>query len=123
MLLLCISSFAVAGSAKDVYNYKLKTIDGDPVTLGKFHGKVLLLVNVASACGITPQYTASNLSTRNTRIAASSSSASRPTTLANQESGTEAEIKTFCNRKYMSLPMIRRSPSSVQIRRRSTVLD
>jgi len=107
MLLLCISSFAVAGSAKDVYNYKLKTIDGDPVTLGKYHGKVLLLVNVASACGYTPQYTALESLYEKYKDRGLVVVGIPANNFANQESGTEAEIKTFCNRKYhVTFPMM-----------------
>ena len=39
-----------------VYDIPLTTIDGDTITLGAFRGKILLIVNVASRCGFTPQY-------------------------------------------------------------------
>jgi glutathione peroxidase len=99
-LLLCLSSIALAGSAKQVYSYKLKTIDGDPTTLAKYQGKVLLLVNVASSCGYTPQYTALEALYEKYKDRGLVIVGIPANNFANQESGTDAEIKTFCNRKY-----------------------
>lgn len=42
--------------AKSVYEYSVKDIDGKEISLSAFKGKVLLIVNVASQCGFTPQY-------------------------------------------------------------------
>jgi glutathione peroxidase len=39
-----------------VYDFKARTIDGDEISLSAYRGKVLLIVNVASKCGFTPQY-------------------------------------------------------------------
>ena len=100
MLLLCIATAAVAGSAKQVYSYKLKTIDGDPITLAQYQGKVLLLVNVASACGYTPQYTALESVYEKYKGRGLVVVGIPANNFANQESGTDAEIKTFCSRKY-----------------------
>lgn len=105
VLLLCISSFAA--TSKQVYSYKLKTIDGDPTSLGKYKGKVLLLVNVASACGYTPQYAALESVYEKYKDRGLVIVGLPANNFANQESGTEAEIKTFCNRKYhVTFPMM-----------------
>jgi glutathione peroxidase len=49
-------------ASKSAYDFTLNSIDGQPTPLGSYKGKVLLVVNVASRCGYTPQYSA--LSTR-----------------------------------------------------------
>ena len=47
----------LAAPAESIYNLKLKDIDGKDTTLSAYKGKVLLIVNVASKCGYTKQYT------------------------------------------------------------------
>ena len=51
---MATSTFA----ASNLYNFTLNSIDGKPMPLADFKGKVILMVNVASQCGFTPQYTA-----------------------------------------------------------------
>src|ERR1700677_835174 len=55
---MAAAALAAPPDAKSVYDFTLKSIDGQPTPLSEYHGKVLLLVNVASHCGYTPQYTA-----------------------------------------------------------------
>ena len=43
-------------AASTVYDFTLNSIDGQPTALAQFKGKVVLIVNVASRCGFTPQY-------------------------------------------------------------------
>ena len=54
LLIMATSLFAGSG----VYNFTLNSIDGTPAPLAAYQGKVVLLVNVASQCGYTPQYSA-----------------------------------------------------------------
>src|SRR5262245_31342870 len=58
---VCLSAIVVTASAEDkkvpaVLNFKMKSLDGQDVELSKYQGKVVLIVNVASQCGYTPQY-------------------------------------------------------------------
>ena len=56
-ILLFITSFTMSLSAESsLYDYPLKTIDGESTTLAEHKGKVILMVNVASRCGFTRQY-------------------------------------------------------------------
>ena len=55
-LLLC-GTVAMAGE-KSIFDFTMNSIDGEATSLSKFQGKVVLLVNVASRCGFTPQYAA-----------------------------------------------------------------
>ncbi|HTH54033.1 MAG TPA: glutathione peroxidase [Edaphobacter sp.] len=107
LLLLCFTFVAFAGTTKQVYNYQLKTIDGEPTSLAKYKGKVLLVVNVASACGYTPQYSALEALYEKYKDQGLVVVGVPANNFANQESGTEAEIKTFCTRKYhVTFPMM-----------------
>ena len=56
MLALLLGVGTVAAQAANIYDFTMKSIDGQPVSLTSYSGKVVLLVNVASRCGFTPQY-------------------------------------------------------------------
>src|SRR5262249_12806540 len=80
---------------------------GDPTSLAKYKGKVLLVVNVASSCGYTPQYSALEAVYEKYKDQGLVVIGVPANNFANQESGTEAEIKTFCTKKYhVSSPMM-----------------
>jgi glutathione peroxidase len=88
-----------------VYDFKLKTIDGADFSLAKYKGKKILIVNTASKCGYTPQYTAlqklSELYKDKLVIVGFPAN-----NFGGQEPGTEADIKTFCHDNYaVTFPM------------------
>jgi glutathione peroxidase len=89
-----------------VYDFTLNDIDGKPVSLSQFRGKVLLLVNTASFCGNTPQYTDLEKMYELYREKGFEILAFPANNFGQQEPGTNAEIKTFCYTKYsLSFPL------------------
>jgi glutathione peroxidase len=89
-----------------VYNFEVKTIDGQTTTLAPYKGKVMLIVNVASKCGFTPQY--DGLEALYEKYAAQGFAVlGFPCNqFGHQEPGTEAEIKRFCRLNYgVTFPM------------------
>jgi glutathione peroxidase len=86
--------------AKSVHEFVEKTIDGKPKSLADYKGKVLLIVNVASECGYTPQY-AGLEALHETYGAKGLAVLGFPANdFGAQEPGNEADIKQFCTTKY-----------------------
>jgi glutathione peroxidase len=78
----------------------LTTISGSPATLADYAGRVLLIVNVASKCGLTPQYTALEALYQAHKDAGLTVLGFPANDFAGQEPGTDAEIATFCSTTY-----------------------
>jgi glutathione peroxidase len=98
----------MAGSAlaANLYDFTLPSIDGKPMPLTKFKGKVVLVVNVASRCGYTPQYTALEALYEKYKDQGFVIVGFPANNFGAQEPGTNKEIKTFCSRKYnVTFPM------------------
>ena len=84
----------------------LTTIDGSPSNLADFDGKALLIVNVASKCGFTPQYAGLEELHRRFRECGFAVLGFPCDQFGHQEPGSEAEIKSFCAREYdVTFPM------------------
>ena len=95
-----------AADTKSIYDFTLKSIDGQPTPLSSFHGKVVMLVNVASRCGFTPQYTALESIYEKYKSRGLVIVGIPANNFMGQEPGTNEEIKTFCTRKYsVTFPM------------------
>jgi len=93
-------------AASDIYGFTLPSIDGNPMPLVNFKGKVLLLVNVASRCGFTPQYTALEAIYEKYKERGFVILGFPANNFGAQEPGTNQEIKTFCSRTYnVTFPM------------------
>lgn len=78
----------------------LRTIDGTDTTIGDYANKVRLVVNVASKCGLTPQYAALEAVYRRFRDRGFEVLAFPANEFGGQEPGTHEEIKSFCSSKY-----------------------
>ena len=106
LALLGLFAMATQASAGNLYDFTLPSIDGKPMPLSDFKGKVILVVNVASRCGYTPQYSALESVYEKYKDKGFVILGFPANNFGAQEPGTNAEIKTFCSRKYnVSFPM------------------
>lgn len=97
---------AYSGVMSDLQQIPLTTITGDQATLGDYAGKVLLLVNVASKCGLTPQYEGLEALYRQRRDDGFAVLGFPANNFGAQEPGTDAEIQEFCSTKFaVDFPM------------------
>jgi len=89
-----------------VYDFSARDIDGTEHSLGEWRGKTLLIVNVASKCGFTPQYKGLEALWRKHREQGVAVLGFPCDQFGHQEPGDEAEIKQFCSTTYdVTFPM------------------
>ena len=105
ILLAAILLFSMP-MGKTVYDFKMKNIDGKEVSLADYKGKVLLIVNVASHCGNTPQYKDIEALYEKYKDKGLVVLGFPANNFAGQEPGSDETIKTFCTTKYdVKFPM------------------
>lgn len=91
---------------KGMYEFTMKDIDGNDVSLEKYKGNVVMLVNVASRCGLTPQYEGLQAIYDKYKDRGFTVLGFPANNFMGQEPGTEAEIKEFCSLNYnVGFPM------------------
>jgi len=91
---------------KNIYDISVKTMEGDTKNLSEYKGKVILIVNVASKCGNTPQYEGLERIYEKYKDAGFEILAFPCNDFGEQEPGTNEEIRTFCETKYnVSFPL------------------
>ena len=104
--LLIFAGVAMAGE-KSIYDFTMNSIDGKATPLSSLKGKVVLLVNVASRCGFTPQYSALESVYEKYKGRGFVIVGIPANNFGSQEPGTNEEIKTFCSTKYnVTFPMM-----------------
>lgn len=90
----------------EVLNHTVKNIEGKDVKLSDYEGKVILVVNVASKCGLTPQYKALEAAYEKYKDQGFVVLGFPCNQFLSQEPGDEAEIQKFCTTKYnVTFPM------------------
>jgi glutathione peroxidase len=99
MKLVALILSLVFFSTSSVYEFKLKTIDGQSFSLARYKGKKVLIVNTASKCGFTPQYAelqklADQYKDKLVVVGFPANN------FANQEPAANTEIKTFCQKNF-----------------------
>jgi len=93
----------------DLYDIKVKTIEGDETDLSGFRGKVLLIVNTASKCGFTPQFKGLESLYENYNARGFEVLGFPCNQFLKQDPGTDAEIGEFCTLNYgVTFPMYSR---------------
>ncbi len=106
-LIVFLAAGATAAHAASIYDFTMKSIDGQPVSLKTYSGKVVLLVNVASRCGFTPQYAGLEALYEKYKDRGLVIVGIPANNFGSQEPGTNEEIKKFCSSKYnVSFPMM-----------------
>ena len=100
LVLLFFSSINAKENQMNIYDFNVKTIDGKEISMSKYKGKVLLIVNVASKCGFTSQYEGleklfEKYKNENFMVLGFPSNQ-----FANQEPESNEKIKEFCSLTY-----------------------
>lgn len=93
-------------SPASVYDFAVRTLDGEECPISKFAGNVLLIVNVASRCGFTPQYEGLETLRRSYHAAGFEVLGFPCNQFGGQEPGNASEIRSFCTTNYqVSFPL------------------
>ena len=89
-----------SASPMKIYDYQLETLDGQPVDMSKYKGKVLLIVNTASKCGYTKQYAGLQALSEKYKAQGLEVLGFPANNFGGQEPGSAEEIGEFCKKNY-----------------------
>ncbi len=101
--LVCISLMAYLTpnvSSSTVYQFTMNSIEGKPVPLKSYEGKVMIIVNTASKCGLTPQYEDLEKFNKEYNSKGVAILGFPANNFLHQEPGTNDDIKAFCEKNY-----------------------
>lgn len=103
----CLMNFNSFAASTPLQEIKIKDIDGKETSLGAYSGKTILLVNVASQCGYTPQYKGLEALHRKYKDKGLVVIGVPSNDFGGQEPGTAVEIKQFCSSKFdVTFPLL-----------------
>ncbi|MCB9643343.1 MAG: glutathione peroxidase [Myxococcales bacterium] len=106
-----LSAHAAPKAQAPLYKFQVKDIDGKPVKLDKYKGKVLLIVNTASQCGYTYQYKGLQKIYQKYKAKGFEVLAFPSNDFGRQEPGSDKQIKAFCSAKYKTtFPLFHKIP-------------
>lgn len=106
-LLLIGLVMVLHAQARNFYSFKVKTIEGKTISLSKFKGKKVLVVNVASKCGLTPEYARLQELYLKYKEKGFIIVGFPANNFNQQEPGSNSEIREFCIREYqVTFPMM-----------------
>ena len=100
LLVACATAVLVHAAVSSVYDIKMKSLEGKPFSLADYKGKVVLLVNVASKCGYTPQYKGLQALQEKYGSKGFTVVGAPCNDFGAQEPGTGEEIRKFCTDNY-----------------------
>lgn len=106
LMLFSLQNCAKENAMKSIYDIEVKTIDGEGTTLAPYRGKVMLIVNVASQCGFTPQYEGLEKLYKKYKNDGFVVLGFPCNQFGAQEPGSETEIRQFCRVNFgVTFPM------------------
>lgn len=106
-LIISFFSLAFTGSDKTLYDFKVKTLDGENFDFSSLKGKKVMIVNTASECGYTPQYKDLEALYEKYKDKNFTIIGFPCNDFGGQEPGNSSEIKSFCSKNYgVTFPMM-----------------
>ncbi|MBN2639938.1 MAG: glutathione peroxidase [Bacteroidales bacterium] len=107
VLIIALVATVNVFAQKNIYSFTVKDIDGKPFAFSQLKGKKVMIVNVASKCGFTPQYEALEALYKKYKADGFIIIGFPANNFKHQEPGTDAEIKSFCTLNYgVTFPMM-----------------